>query len=105
MTPPLHITDEYLDQLTSEELVALKARIEVRLSVPARPERAKAREAIIELAREHGIDLASLSNSPVRRTYRDPDNQLNVWGGRGRPPAWVKQKLAAGYTLNDLQAE
>lgn len=34
--------------------------------------------------------------------YRDPDQPGNTWTGRGRPPHWVSQKLAAGVSLSDL---
>lgn len=34
--------------------------------------------------------------------YHDPDNPMAVWSGRGMQPKWVRAKLEAGSTLDDL---
>ena len=39
----------------------------------------------------------------VQAKYRNPDDFSQVWSGRGIQPKWVKQKIAAGAKLSDLE--
>lgn len=39
-------------------------------------------------------------SSPAK--YRDPDMPNNVWSGRGKHPAWLRDKLEQGHTLNEF---
>lgn len=94
-----------LDGLDRDELIALQARIAERLKRIAQAERAKARRMIFELAGEHKIDLAELATQPQPPVYRDPQNEFNVWTGRGRQPAWVRARIAEGMTLEQLKAD
>jgi DNA-binding protein H-NS len=73
-----------------------------------------------ELAREMGftVTLSKPGKEEVRRSRRDgqendrrrgvspkyhnPDNPQETWAGRGLKPKWVKEKLAAGSSLDDL---
>jgi DNA-binding protein H-NS len=34
--------------------------------------------------------------------YRDPDMPENVWSGRGKHPAWLRDKLEQGHTLEEF---
>lgn len=34
--------------------------------------------------------------------YRNPKNAAETWGGRGRPPAWVRAAIDGGATLESL---
>jgi DNA-binding protein H-NS len=34
--------------------------------------------------------------------YRDPDVADNVWSGRGKHPAWLRDKLDQGHTLEEF---
>ena len=34
--------------------------------------------------------------------YRDPDMSENVWSGRGKHPAWLRDKLENGHTLDEF---
>jgi len=36
--------------------------------------------------------------------YRNPDNAMQEWTGRGAKPAWVKRLLDEGRTLSELEA-
>jgi DNA-binding protein H-NS len=35
--------------------------------------------------------------------YRDPNVADNVWSGRGKPPAWLKEKLEQGHALEAFE--
>lgn len=72
-----------------------------------------AREQILKLARDAGIDLSKLVklNSPlpartgtVKTKYRHPDQPGLQWTGRGRQPGWVREWLAAGRSLDEAGA-
>jgi DNA-binding protein H-NS len=39
-------------------------------------------------------------SAPVK--YRDPDVADNVWSGRGKHPAWLRDKLEQGHTLEEF---
>jgi DNA-binding protein H-NS len=34
--------------------------------------------------------------------YRDPDVPDNIWSGRGKHPAWLRDKLEQGRTLEEF---
>lgn len=40
--------------------------------------------------------------STVKPKYANPMNPSETWSGRGRTPAWVKELLDQGYTMDDL---
>ena len=34
--------------------------------------------------------------------YRDPESPDHVWSGRGKHPAWLRDKLEQGHTLEEF---
>jgi DNA-binding protein H-NS len=40
------------------------------------------------------------ASAPVK--FRDPGAPENVWSGRGKHPAWVRDKLEQGHTLEEF---
>ncbi len=34
--------------------------------------------------------------------YRDPEKPDNVWTGRGKQPAWLREKLEQGHVLDEF---
>jgi DNA-binding protein H-NS len=40
------------------------------------------------------------ASAPVK--YRDPEMPDNVWSGRGKHPAWLRDKLEHGHTLEQF---
>ncbi|MDD2859586.1 MAG: H-NS histone family protein [Acidiphilium sp.] len=96
-----------VEDMTDEELAELRQRIDAEGRKREAKRRRETKKQIVDLARREGIDLASLASSAGQTTeqtkYRDPENQFNVWSGRGRKPEWVKQALARGLKLDDLK--
>lgn len=41
------------------------------------------------------------ASSAIR--YRDPEAPDNSWSGRGKHPAWLREKLESGHTLEEFQ--
>lgn len=72
----------------------------------------QAREQILHIARGAGISVDELLSGkapkeskpgsvPVK--YRHPDEPTHQWSGRGRQPAWVKDWIASGKSLDEAR--
>lgn len=94
-----------IEDMSDERLEEIQQAIEAEIR---RREVRKAREVrkqIVELAHQHNIDLSTLAGAAKvdAPKYRDPENQFNVWSGRGRKPSWIRKFLAAGGDLEDVK--
>lgn len=103
-----------LQALSDDELEALIQ--EAREIVRNRKETQR-REAIDEIQRlavEHGLNVdikqrgtrgrrARKSNGPRAPKYRNPDDPQQTWSGIGPKPKWLKDSLAQGRTLEELE--
>lgn len=59
-----------------------------------------------ELGRRTNLLFARSEGDGVEpKRYRDPDNQFNTWNGRGRHPKWLKEQLAKGRTLEEMEIQ
>jgi len=68
--------------------------------------RAHARDAGYELiVTKLGAPIPA--GRPIARAiaakYRNPDNELETWAGRGRMPNWIDRKLKAGWKLEEFR--
>ncbi|WP_224817101.1 H-NS family nucleoid-associated regulatory protein [Hasllibacter sp. MH4015] len=98
-----------LEKLSLEELKALQK--ETAKAVEGYEERKRA-EAIAELeavAAKHGYKLKDLLGGKPTKTkakgepkYRHPENPAKTWTGKGRQPAWIKEGLEAGKSIEDF---
>lgn len=43
--------------------------------------------------------------SAASTRYRDPEMPENTWSGRGKHPAWLREKLEQGRTLDEFQVQ
>ena len=43
------------------------------------------------------------STAPASLKYRDPEMPEHVWSGRGKHPAWLRDKLQQGHELEEFQ--
>ena len=69
----------------------------------------QAREQILHIARGAGISVDELlsgkapkesKSGSVSVKYRHPDEPTHQWSGRGRQPAWVKEWIASGESID-----
>lgn len=74
----------------------------------------KAREQILHIAQSVGITHKQLlaikePKAPKQGTgevkYRNPSDPAQQWTGRGRQPAWVKEWIASGKSMDEAKAE
>ncbi|WP_455476949.1 H-NS histone family protein [Bartonella sp. B41] len=87
--------------MSLDELEKMRTQIDVELKKRQVKERQNARRKILEIAHAHGIDIADLVNK--ERHYRNPNNQWELWNGRGRKPKWIKEWLESGCSLEELE--
>lgn len=72
----------------------------------------KKTEALHQLQQQVAIlgfsaeDLAPSKTRPGKAgtKYRDPNDAQNVWSGRGKHPAWLRDKLEQGHALEEFLA-
>lgn len=102
-----------LSKLSVAELRALDAKVAGQIEKNYKKEREAAIERIYAVAHGLGMPLSAIlkaatsnpSKSPRKgQKYQDPKNPSNTWGGNGPRPAWLKEALAAGVTLERLRA-
>jgi len=99
-----------LEEMSAEELVDLKTRIDTLLKT----RKAEASNELLaefrEKAESLGIDFDVLvgkskkKKSSTKRVpkYRNPENSSETWTGQGRQPNWVKTYLDQGKDLKDI---
>jgi DNA-binding protein H-NS len=100
-----------LSKLSLEELQSLARDIEVEVVSRREADRERVLNQMRELAGSLGMTLEEVVRGekgnkgvsvPVK--YRNPDNPVLTWSGRGKRPAWVNEALASGKSLEDLAA-
>lgn len=72
----------------------------------------QAREQILHIARSAGIPVDELlsgktpkksKSGSVPVKYRHPVEPTHQWSGRGRQPAWVKDWIASGKSIDEAK--
>lgn len=100
-----------LEKMSVSELEQLKASTEQTIAEKRKADRKDALKAAKDAAAKYGFTLAELMGdaktagkskpaSPPK--YAHPENPSLMWTGRGRQPAWIKDGLAAGKSLEDF---
>jgi DNA-binding protein H-NS len=89
---------------TSDELFELHAEVADVLA-----ERLKAKKAELD-AQLRQLQPIADQITPVRRAYppvkakfRNPDQPLETWSGRGKRPRWLDAKLRSGEQIDDFR--
>ena len=102
--------DTELEQLSESELKNMIADAEKVLRAKEESKRKEVIAQIKQLAAS--IDAiveikdgrrAARRGMKVPPKYQDPNEPSRQWTGRGMQPAWVRELLAQGYTLKDLE--
>lgn len=94
------------------QLQALEVQVNEELKTRHFLSVSQAREQILHIARNAGISLAQLAAikspkapkaSAVAMKYRNPRDAAQQWSGRGRQPAWVKEWIETGKSLDEAR--
>ncbi|SER82426.1 DNA-binding protein H-NS [Tranquillimonas rosea] len=101
--------DRDLQSMSKKELEDLRAAVDKALKDYDARKKAEARKAAEEAAKVHGFSLDDLVSGKVTGAqknppkYRNPDDPKKTWTGRGRQPAWIKEALDSGRSLEDFR--
>ena len=103
-----------LDKLTYAELVELDGRVKAAMIDAQAAEKKALRGKMEELAAASGFSVAELmggkragkgaaKGSSAAVKYRNPENHVETWSGRGRMANWLKEKIAKrGAKIDDF---
>lgn len=101
------MTDSALAKLSIDDLWSFHKQICLMLEQRLQNERSKLQHRLDELGRKLGGTSADI---PQRRPYpkvepkfRNPEDPLTTWSGRGRQPRWVIDLLSAGRAMEDFR--
>lgn len=101
-----------LSKYSLAQLRALDAKVIEELKTRYFLSISMAREQILHIAQSVGISEKELlriktpvttTKSTVKVKYRNPSNSAEQWSGRGRKPAWVKEWIASGKSIEDAK--
>ncbi|MFQ6550263.1 H-NS family nucleoid-associated regulatory protein [Aestuariibius sp. 2305UL40-4] len=96
-----------IDKLSLDELKTLQKQVAKAIDDFEENQRKEALAAVEAKAKEFGYSLADLTGKAKGKAkasppkYRHPENPALTWSGRGRQPAWIKEGLEAGKSLED----
>jgi DNA-binding protein H-NS len=97
-----------LESMSREELSELRRRVEKALATVDERRKAEARAAAERAAREHGYSLDEVVSDQRKSgrknppKFRNPEDPRQTWSGRGRQPAWIKEALDEGRSLDEF---
>jgi len=98
-----------IDNLSSEEIEKLQARLAQRLDRKREEEQAAFVEKVMSMASEAGYDLAKIiemlegERKFDRAKYRHPDDATLTWSGMGRMPQWLHELVNKGNSKEDFK--
>lgn len=99
-----------IDDMSLSELQAYHKEVEAAIKGYEKKKRTEAMAALRATAKEHGFVLEELiGGKPATKAapkgiakYANPADPSQTWSGRGRQPAWIKDALAAGKSLETM---
>lgn len=111
----LGLTRETLEATPTTELAVIKAnalRIVAMVEEIVRDRLPGEVEALAKAAGISARDLHDKFAATLRgnrktsgKTYVNPDNEHDVWRGRGRKPKWLRDKLLQGFILEEFDKD
>lgn len=106
-----------LEAMSLNELRDLQKRVAAAIATYEDRQKKAALAEVEELLRQRGYSLADITALPQRRakaprraaraaakTYVNPADPSETWGGRGRRPRWFREAVAAGRDPETLRA-
>lgn len=103
---PLHeLSETELTELVENAKKALQERqVSKRKEVLAEIKALAASIGVsIEIADSSATKASSRKGAKVPIKYRNPDNKLETWTGRGVKPKWLKTLIEQGRQLDDFR--
>ena len=96
-----------LEDKSPEDLERLILEAQSQLETRISSKRKEVIAQIKQLAASIGVsvDIQEVKGrkvSSVESRYRDPNDPLRTWTGRGLPPKWMQALLAAGHAKDEF---
>jgi DNA-binding protein H-NS len=96
---------------TLEELFQAESDIQQAIKNKQLERRKQALKQYNEIAQALGLTPQEIlsgektkeKRARVRAKYQNPDNKRQTWSGRGPQPKWIKDLLATGKTIEELE--
>ena len=106
-----------ISALSEKDLLKLQKSVEKALARIQKSKKTEARKAAEAAARKLGFSLKELVGNTPKNTsekpkpkkpaakpkYRNPTDSAQTWSGKGRPPVWYKDAMAAGTDPKTLE--
>lgn len=97
-----------LTKFSLDELKTLSKDVQKAIEGFEAKQRKDAIVAVKAAAKEYGFTLEELTGAASKKIrarnppkYAHPENAEMTWSGLGRQPAWIKEALAAGKSLEE----
>lgn len=95
-----------LKSMSIDALIGLKGRIDTALAAKVQDERRSLETELAKLSRVDGgrarAGLGRGTRGKVAPKYRNPENPVETWAGRGLKPRWLAAALKSGKKLDDF---
>ncbi len=97
-----------LDAMDLSELKKLQSKVNTAIKTYEDRQRKAALAELESKAAEMGFSLSELTGQGGRKAkvnppkYRNTEDPTQTWSGRGRQPAWIKDALGRGETLDQF---
>lgn len=98
-----------VDKMSLKDLLDLEGKVRKAIAAARDRERAEAKMELQALAERRGFSVSELfgagrgaKGTKVAIKYRNKDNPMDTWTGRGRQPKWLVAQLKKGHKLQDF---
>ena len=97
-----------LKSMSIDQLISLRGRVDATLSTKVTNERHTLGSKLAHLTRPQGGAMRSKVaaqgglGGAVARKYRNPENRIQTWAGRGLKPKWLTAAIKAGKKQDDF---
>lgn len=95
-----------LSALSLDELKNLQKEVETQIKSFNERKKQAALAEMRAVAEKHGLSLSDVMGSSAKSggipKYRNPNNALQTWTGKGRNPKWFEEAVAAGTTPESM---
>ena len=90
--------------MSIDELWTLHENLTAELGRKIREEKATLEDRLRRLRTIGAVSIpqSQQGSSKLAPKYRDPNNPLQTWTGRGKQPRWLRAQLRSGKKLDDF---
>jgi DNA-binding protein H-NS len=97
-----------LQRLSYDQLLTCRNEVEAEIVARGTVELDALKEKLQAIAAAQGLSIGDLLGQRKKprkakaAKFRNPNNLSETWTGRGKPPRWMQDKIAAGAAKEDF---